>query len=187
MSNEWAFAVDPDHWLPIPPVDRLDNERRAVWVERATALAARANLAELEEIDALRTLCTEIIATADHREACAFFPVMEGGPVRAEMTTLPKSEWRAQLSTWERHDDRTRNCDSTAYTHNAFDDAQRIMRVDESPTGEVLFSVAFLGHDEARLLCLSMTTTNPLVAGQFGAFGERFFMSFRALDAAAHG
>lgn len=187
MKNEWAFGVDPEHWLPIPPADQLNDERKSVWIERATALAARANLAEPEEIEVLRTRCSEILESADLREACAFFPVMEGGPVRAEMTTLPASEWQSQLDVWQRRDADTRNWDSTPFEHEVFADAQRVMRVDDSPSGAVMFSVAFLGHDDFRLFVLSLTTDNPLVAGQFGAFGKPVFLSFRALDAAVHG
>ncbi len=175
--NAWAFAVDPDLWMPLPPAERLKDGLATRWVDKALERAAYTNLATPDEVAILRARCEALLEQPRSAEAMVFFPVMEPFPVVVQMETLDHDAWTASVEQWKRDDEDTRNLEVTVLEHEHLADAERIMRVEQRGSS-IHYSVGFFGKGESYGLALTADTVEPLVAGQLASAGAAVFGTF---------
>ncbi|PKQ26712.1 MAG: hypothetical protein CVT64_03140 [Actinobacteria bacterium HGW-Actinobacteria-4] len=182
--DAWAFAIDPNHWIPLPPPDRLKEGRAKLWLDQALKHAAYANLATKDQLTTLRTRCEELLDQPRSDEATVFFPVMEPFPLVVNIETHDHDSWSARLDQWKREDEHTRTIEVTEVDHDHLAATERVMRVEQRGT-RVHYSVGFFGRGEAHGLALTAQTVEPLVAGQFAGSGGDVFRTFRERETAA--
>ena len=184
IRDAWAFAIDPNHWIPLPPADRLEEGRATQWVDRALKHAAYANLASNDQLPTLRARCEALLDQPRSDEATVFFPVMEPFPLVVQMETLDHDAWLVMVDQWKRNDENTRNLEVTVMEHEHLADAERIMRVEQRGSS-IHYSVGFFGKGESHGLALTADTVEPLVAGQFAGAGATLFETFHERAVAA--
>lgn len=174
--NAWAFAVDPDQWIPIPRRDRLDDERKQVWIEMATEALVEVTLVEEAEVPTLRARCAALLDRADDQENCAFLPIAEPFPELVRIHTLD-GDAAAELGRYWRREGAFSE-DESPIDAPGLTGASRIMRVDDDGSGGYVFGVAFMGVAGDLTAALTMETKHALVAGQFGGAGADVFSTF---------